>query len=888
MSWIDGWWARLRPWLRRRAAEREIEEEFAFHVETEAARRRAAGMADADATRAARVSFGGAAQYREEVRDVWAGRLSGVGSDISRGLRRVVRRPGFALVGILTLGLGIGANTAIYSLVQSVLLRPLPYADPDRLVVLWQRTGDLADDTWVSEREIVGYQSSVDAFAGVAAYTDANVNLDEGEPERVLAALVTGNLFETLGASAIVGRTIGPDDARPGGPPVAVVSHGVWQRQLGGRDDVIGASIRVSGRPATVVGVMPPDFRLPLDYREPRPTEIFLPNPIDTAQELPWGDRSHFVVARLAAGVTVSQAAAAVLAVHRRWTQEVAELADDDLEARVPLPIANLLFRDVGRALALLFVAVGLLLVVACANVAHLLLARGQSRRRELSTAAALGASRGRLALELFAESAVLAVAGAAAGLAVAYVAIDAAVALAPINIIRTAGVELDAGVLAFTALASLVATLVAGLLPAVSLSRTRVAEALGGGRAVGSPVGRGPRRALVVGEMAVSLVLVLVAALVAQSYRELQGVDLGFRTDRVVTFRVDLPTAAYQEPGRANRFFRDAVDRFAAVPGVESAGAVRVLPLSGTIGDWSITIEHKPRVTGENPNGDWQVVTPGYFETLGIPLVRGRAIETRDDETAPLVAVISETMADRYWTGEDAIGKRFHLGTANQPWIEIVGIANTVRHNAVVEEARAEMYVPHAQWTRATGGGSPRYGMTLVARTAGRPDAVMPRLRDEIRALDARLPVSEVRTLEEVAASALAEPRFTALLLSAFALVALALAGIGLYGLIAFVTASRTREIGVRVALGARRSSLCLLLVGDGLALAGTGVVIGLVASIWAARLLSGQLYGISTFDPATFALAACALMLAAAAAAFVPAWRAVRSSPVDALRLE
>jgi predicted permease len=889
MSRLEGWWARLRPWLRRGTMEREIDEEFAFHLEREIAQLRASGLGDAEARRAAHLRFGGLVRYREEVRERWTGRIGRLASDVRQGFRRTRRRPGLALAAVLTLALGIGANTAIFSLVRSTLFRPLPYAHPEELVIFWDASGDVTDDTRTSLRELVEYRRALSAFSDLASYTGSTVNLTETEPERIVAALVTGNLFATLGAAPLLGRVIGPDDAEPGRPLVAVLGHGVWQRQFGGRRDILGATIRMSGQAATIVGVMPATFRLPLDYRDGTPTEVFLPNPIDTTRELAWGNRSYFIVGRLAGGVTLAQAEAAVHAAHVKWTQEIAELADDHLEGRrAPIPVHALLFRDVGRSLTLIFAAVGVLLLVACGNVAHLLLASGDARRRELATQAVLGATRWRLATQLLAENLTLAAVGAAAGVGIGYLLLNGAMRWAPVNAIRMAGVSLDFGVLLFTAAVAVAATMLAGIVPALSLSRASLGEALAGARASGAAMRPGPRRLLVVGEMALSVMLVLSAALIARSYAALKSTDLGFAPDRVMTMRIDLPAAEYRAEGRAIQFYRNALARIAAIPGVEAAGAVRVLPLSAPIGNWSITLEHRPTLPGEDPNGDWQIVTPGYFEAMRMQLRSGRSIGPGDTETAPLVAVVSETMAARYWPGVNAIGQRFKMGTGPTPWVEIVGIATDIRHNTVVETPRAEMYIPHPQWPRATGGVTSRLGMTLVVRTSSDPSATLARLRDEIRALDRSLPVSEVRTMNDVAADALAAPRFATLLLGAFALLALVLAAIGLYGVVSFVTASRTREIGVRIALGARPASVCRLLLRDNLAVAGAGVALGLIASVWSSRLLAGQLHGVSRFDPATFAAAPAVLLLVAIVASYLPARRATIRRPVDALRLE
>jgi putative ABC transport system permease protein len=349
---------------------------------------------------------------------------------------------------------------------------------------------------------------------------------------------------------------------------------------------------------------------------------------------------------------------------------------------------------------------------------------------------------------------------------------------------------------------------------------------------------------------------------------------------------RVDVARADYPDPARVAQLHREIVDRVAALPGVRAAGAVRILPLSGTIGDWSLTLEGRAAVAGDNPNADWQIVVPGYFETLGLTAAEGRWLTRADDERAPLVAVVNQTMAERYWPGASAIGKRFHLGTRNQPWIEIVGVARNVRHNAVVEDARAEMYLPHGQFVRAKNGGSPVFGMTVVARTEGDPRLLLPALREQVRALDPRLPLSDVSTLDEVVATALAEPRFTTFLLGAFAALALALAALGLYGVLSFVTARRTREIGVRVALGARPRAVCGLIVRDGLWMTAAGLLAGLLGSLWATRLVAGQLYAVGRLDPVSFIAAPLVLLAVAALASCVPAWRASRASPIAALR--
>jgi predicted permease len=524
---------------------------------------------------------------------------------------------------------------------------------------------------------------------------------------------------------------------------------------------------------------------------------------------------------------------------------------------------------------------VAFLLLIACANVAHLMLARSDARRHEIATQAALGASRLRIVRQLLIETGVLAGLGAAAGIAVAWAGLTAALALAPPGIFRMRDVALDTAGVGFAVLLAVATTLAAGLAPAFQLSKIRAEWPAG--RGVPPPMRRGLRRILVATETALSLLLLVGAVLLARSLIELQRVDLGFEPAGL-SARIDLPRADYPSAGQVIGFYRTLLDRVRQLPQVRSAGAVRILPLSGTIGNWTITIEHAP--AGVNTSADWQIVTPGYMESLGVRLVRGRFLTEADHEQAPLAAVVNETMAGRYWPGASVIGKRFHLGTANQPWVEIVGVTRDLRHNAVVEDPRAEMYLPHAQWVRAKAGGSPQFGMTLVIGTAGDPLAVLPSLRAEVRRLDGRLPVSEVRRVADVAADALAQPRFTAAALSLFAAFALALAAIGLYGVTGFITARRTHEIGVRVSLGARPRQIVGLVLGDSLGWAAAGAVLGMVASLWLTRGLAGQLHGVRPLDPVTFLAAPLVLLLVSAVAALLPACRAARAMPTSALR--
>lgn len=889
MSLIDGLREKLRPLLDRGGLQRELDEEMAFHFEREFEAGLAAGLRPQEARRAARASMGGAFRPAEAVRGLWRGyELGGLGQEVRLAIRRLRRRSGFTIVAATTLALGIGANTAIFSLIRGVLIRPLPYVEPDQIGFVWNPDRDT--ETWLSARELLEYRTALESFEELAAYTDFEVSLTEdAEPERVLAAATTANTFAVLGTQPLHGRLFQPEDDLPGASLTVLLSHELWQRRYGGDLSVVGRNITTDGESATVIGVLPPGFRLPLDYHLERPTELFGPSGIDETADLSWGNRGWFIFGRLTEETTAEAASAEVGTVGARWTREgFLDESVGGLDRRV-IPLDDLLLADMRTPLLLLMGAVGLILLIACANVAHLSLARSEGRRSEIAIAAALGAGRGRLARQHLIENGLLALLGAVLGVGLAVIGLRVALAVSPTALIRMRGVGLDGTVLLFAGVLTIGTTMIAGLLPALGLSGVPLTEAMGNVRGSDRAGGRAPmRRFLVAVESALAVVLVIGAALLGRSFSELSQVDVGFDSSNVLVGGLTIPAASYPDAAQVGTFLRDLTERLEQLPGVEAAGGVRKLPLGESIGSWTVTMEEPLPESHDNVEPDWQIVTPGYFRAMRVVLREGRFL-TRDDRAGSRpVAVISETMSERYWQGESPLGKRFRLGSLqDQPMIEIVGVAAGVRHNDVLEDPRVEMYLSHDQWPELQRGGA-RRTMGLVVRTAGDPMALLPAVRRELATLDSSIPLANPRPMSLVTGGALAEERFTAGVFGVFAGLALALAAIGLYGVTAYTTSRRTNELGIRLALGAGRFGVAGMVVREALMTAGLGVVAGSVAAAWLTRFLTSQLYGVSPLDVGTFVTVPLVLLAVSGLAAYLPARRAARIDPVLALRSE
>ena len=808
--------------------------------------------------------------------------------DIRYALRMLRKNPGFTLVALVTLALGIGANTAIFSVVNGVVLQPLDYAEPERIVRV-QTSWAGEPDAGISPAEYYDYRDRVEVFSSLGVYAFSFPSITGGDrPERLRGAFVSSGLLPALGAQPLLGRAFTVEEELPG-HAVAILGYDLWQRRFDGDERIVGTRVTLNGEPRTVVGVLPGDFRMPEDYTRGGATEVYLPLGIDRTTVPNRG--SHFLagVARLRPGVPHETAAAAVRALADRM---VAEYPDDypaDMQfTATAFPLAEDVVGPVRPALLVMLAAVGLLLLVACANVANLLIARAETRRGELALRTALGAGRGRIVRQLIVETLVLAAMGGALGVALAASGIELLVALQLPDVPRIGAVTIDWRVLVFTTATTALAGMLLGILPAIAASRTDPAVALheSSGRAGG---GRARlRAALVIGEIAAALVLVIGATLLVRSYAELSSVDPGYRVDGVLTTRLTLPTADYADAEVAP-FFRQLLQRLDGVPGIAGAGAVSNLPLATDLGDLNFDIEGRATpADAVSSKADWQTVTPGYLEAMRIPLVSGRTIEPVDDVDAPGVVVINETAAQRYWPGENPLGQRVLLGGGAGPgWVTIVGIVRDVKHAAFDEVPRSQMYLSHEQF-RFWDDGGPVRGMTLALRTPGEPSALAGVVREAVAALDPALPLGEFLTMEQVVSDSLARPRLMMSLLATFAGVALVMGAVGIYGVMAWLVGRRTRELGVRLALGARARDVACLVLRHGLALTGAGLAVGLLLAAFLTRALAGMLYGVTPLDAWTFAAVPAGLAAVALLATWIPTWRAARLDPNVVLRHE
>ena len=808
-------------------------------------------------------------------------------ADLRFGLRALRRNPGFAAVAVLTLALGIGASAAIFSVLNAVLLRPLPWAEPDRAVMIWSKWTAF-DKTWVATGEVVDYRRRSKTLSEVAAWSDGQINITgDGEPERVPFASVSSNLFSTLGTGPLMGRTFTASEDLPNGPDLAVLGHGLWKRRYASDPSILGKKILLNGSPFEVVGVMPPDFVLPTDFENPEPSQLWTPLQMDPAST-DHGSHGLYAAGRLRPGATVEAAAQELHQVAQDMTREGQYPVQMQFDT-VVLSLMDEVVGEIRPAILMLFGAVGFLLLIACANVANLLLARAEARQREIAVRSALGAGGWRVVRQMLSESLLLTTIASLLGLSVAVAAVRFVAWWNPAGIPRVATAALDWRVLSFTAVVALLTSFLFGLAPALRAARIDLTDSLKEGQTTSAGAGRQLfRSSLVVVEMALAVVLLMGAGLMLRSLWSLQRVDLGLQSSNVLTMRLALPQAGYQQPEQVVLFFQQLVERIRAVPGVRSAGAARSLPLANTIGDWGLLVDGYVPPPGTNAKGDWQIVTDGYIESIGERVIRGRSITAGDRTDTQPVALINETMARTYWGDRDAIGGRLRIGGNNpkRPFVTVVGIVADVKHNGITDVVKEKFYIPHTQWHISTG--NPIRSLALVVKAQGDPTSIAGAVRQEIRAMDATLPISNVRTMEDVVGATLSAPRFTGMLLAAFAALALLLSAIGIYGVLSYVVSRRTREIGIRVAIGASRMQVLRLVLGQGLVLTLIGVAIGLTAAFWASAFMRDMLYEVTPTDPMTFLAVGVLLSLIAFTASLVPALRATRVDPLIALKAE
>jgi putative ABC transport system permease protein len=789
--------------------------------------------------------------------------------DLRFGLRLLLRQPAFTLLVVLTLALGIGANTAIFSVVNGVLLRPLPFPWPERLVMVWGYHPNIGKET-ASLPDYLDWREGAPAFEHLEAYTSAFFNLTgQGEPERITGARTTAGFFQALRVPAALGRTFETGEDRQGNNHVVVLSHGFWKRRLGANPEVLGRTLTLDGLPHTIIGVAPEHLRLLWN------AELWAP----LATDAQMGRRSDFlaVIGRLAPGATVERAQAELTAVASRLEQQYPD-TNARWTARL-VPLHEELVGEARPALLIFMGAVGLVLLIACANVANLMLARSSMRQRELAVRAALGASRGRLIQQMLTESVLMALLGGALGLLLAVWGVDG-LRMAQLSLLPDhSEIGIDGWVLGFTLGLSLVTGVLFGLAPALNLPGRDLDGTLRAG-ARGLTGGMGLRHLrgwLVLGEVALALVLLVGAALLLRSFDRLQRVDTGFNPEGVLTLRVKLPQTKYPEDPQVAAFYQRLTERVAALPGVESSGITNAVPLGGAPA-WSFSIEGETPATNAVQDAEAFAVSPGYFRTLAIPLRSGRLFEPQDGPTAQRVALISQTLASRYWPGRDPLGARVSVdGTT---WATVVGVVGDVRADAIEKEPYPQLYFPFTQVSLRT--------MFLTVRTEGEPMSLVGALRREVSGLDSDLPLSDVLTMEQRLGHAVAKPRVNVLLLGGFAVVALLLAGMGIYGVISQMVAQRTREIGIRMALGAKPGDVLRLMIQQGLTPALVGIALGLVAAWVGSSLLASLLYGVSAKDPLSFLLVPVFLISVSLFAAWLPARRATRVDPTEALRQE
>jgi putative ABC transport system permease protein len=810
----------------------------------------------------------------------WRIRMHGLLQDLRYAVRMLGRSPGFTAVVVVTLALGIGANTAIFSVVYALLLRPLPYREPDRLVMVWQdmtsRSGPARE--WTTPGNFVDLAGETATFDGVTAVRGWQPTITGlGDPEPLVGEQVSSEYFTVLGVAPSLGRPFTAVEDAPGGARVAILSHGLWVRRFGGDPSVVGRQVILGGEPHEIIGVMPEGFR-PAVVAD---AEIWRPGRLNRASPARGMVILH-TLARLARGVDVRQAQTAAQSISLRLQQA---FPDYNRGVTITLqPLQEEIVGDIRSSLVVLLAAVGFVLLIACANVANLLLARASGRSREIAVRLALGARRARVVRQLLTESLLLAAIGGGLGLLVGMWSVSALASVVPPNLPPIGAVQVEPHVLVFAAVITLATGLLFGMIPAIHASRGSLGPALKeGARGTAGRAGQGVRRGLVVAEIAVALVLLVGSGLLLRTFLRLQAADLGFNPSGVLVGSVLTPQVRYPNREALVAFYDRLLERVSALPGVQTAALTSIVPLRGD-NDVDVEVEGQPPPSPGNATTTWyRLVSADYLKAMGIPMRRGRGFTP--GEPAPAV-IVNETAARRLWPREDAIGRRVRIGGSNAPWCTVIGIAGDVSMRGARGDARVEMYFPYWQ--------SVEPGTNVVLKSAGTPisaasvESMTAGVRAAVKAIDPDLPVSNIAPMTRLVEASVAQPRFLAILVSIFAALAMALAALGIYGVMSYAVAQRTAEIGVRMALGADRPAVFALVARDGLLLAATGIAIGLAGAVLVGRGLSTLLYTVAPADPTTFAATAAGLFAVALAATIVPARRATRVDPLTALRAE
>ena len=815
--------------------------------------------------------------------------MNGIFQDLRYAIRQLRKSPGFTAIAVITLALGIGANTAIFTVVNGALLRPLAFREPNRLVHVWHvppaKSFPGMPTFAVSATNYLDWQRQNPVFENMAIYTYHGFTLTGSEkPEQVDAGAVSSGFFETLGVQPMLGRVFSPQEDQPGRSNVVVLSHRFWQDHFGSNADIVGRNINIDGQSFLVAGVMPPSFRFP-DV-----AQVWTPMAWTDKERAVRGEHHYAVVARLKSGIALKQAQAAMNTISSRLEQLYPD--DDRGWGAIVVPLHDDLVSDVRPALLVLLGAVAFVLLIACVNVANLALAKTLSRRKEIAIRTALGASSARVLRQILAETVLLALAGGAIGLTYAHFGVRLIMAFLADKLPRSVEFGLDLRVLGFTALISILTGIIAGVLPALRLTRADVSQSLkqGLGRTDSDSGGHRTRSVLVVAEVALSLVLLIGAGLMIRSFQQLQGVNPGFESHGVLTMTAAVSRAKFPLPLQQSSFFEQVLQRVRTLPGVESAGVIDDIPLNGNGSHQPIAIEGRPVVAmSEQPEVDVRLISSGYMGAMHIPIVRGRDFSDTDVAGRPAAILISESMAQHFWPGEDPIGKRLTLSFFPDVVREVVGVVGDVKLDGL-DQARPStiLYMPLGQVSTPATGGWNSFPMTLVVRSAANPAGMVSAVANAVHEVDREIPVRDIFTMDDLVTNSMSQQRFNMLLLGAFAGLALLLAAIGIYSVLSYSVKRRVQEIGIRLALGARIADVLRMVIIEGMRPTLLGVLIGTVGALAMGHVLSSLIYGVKPTDPATFVVVALVLAAIALFASVIPAYRAAKVDPVVALRYE